>query len=224
MLRPTHSLLHTLWDLQSSSPAPLPCQGCATPNSHPCRISMVWDLKAGYPQTFTIATRPCPSPQACTALHYLCSAGPHPKACCARDTNTHDLHSTRPQPQGLHNPTGAPFCWAVAPTALQDLCFAGHAPKACRALQDLHSAGTCPQACHTWDTNTHDLHSAGPAPQSLHSPAKYSLHKPVLLRPAKVETHTHAHTISILLDHAPPSLSSQGSTDMQDRHSTGLCP
>jgi hypothetical protein len=30
--------------------------------------------------------------------------------------------------------------------------------------------------------------------------------------------------ISVLLDHAPPSLSSQGSIDTQDLHSASLCP
>jgi hypothetical protein len=117
------------------------------------------------------------------------------------------LISTRPHPpQSLHSPAGAPSHWATPPTGLQDLCFAGHAPK----------------ACHTGDTNMHDLHSTGPRPQGLHSPAQYSLHKPVPLRPAKPGTHTCM--ISVLLDCAPQSLSSQGSTDTQDLHSTGLCP
>jgi hypothetical protein len=58
-------------------------------------------------------------------------------------------------------------------------------------------------------------------PQSLHSPAQYSLCKAMPLRPAKQGTHTHdLHSAGP----CPPSLSSQGYTDMQYLHSTALYP
>jgi hypothetical protein len=150
-------------------------------------------------QTCAISVPLGHDPKAGTALHDLCSAGPGP--------------------QGLHSPVGAPFCPpkpcmisalpAMPPTPatpeIQTCAISvplGHDPKAGTAL--------------------HDLCSAGPGPQGLHSPAQYSLCKTVPLRPAK--PGTHRCTISILLDHAPPSLSSGESTDMQDLYSAGLHP
>jgi hypothetical protein len=111
----------------------------------------------------------------------------------------------------------------------------GHDPKAGTALQELHFAMLCPpspthlcfaghapKAYHAGYTNTHYLRSTGPRPQGQHSPAQNSLPKPVPLRSAKPRTHTP--TISTLLDHTPPSLSSWGSTQTQDLHSTHLHP
>jgi hypothetical protein len=70
------------------------------------------------------------------------------------------------------------------------------------------------------DTQTFMI-STRPHPQSLHSTAQYSLCKAVPLRPAKQGTHTHDFYSA--WPH-PPSLSSQGSIDMQDLPSSGPCP
>jgi hypothetical protein len=126
---------------------------------------------------------------------------------------------------GLHSPARSLLCWATptmpATPEIQTCTMSiplGHDPKACTALQELHFTGPCP-------TTLHDLCSAGPLPQGRHSLAQYSLHKPVPLRPAKPGTHTHTHTHNLhSAGPRSPSLSSQGSTDMQDFHSASLRP
>jgi hypothetical protein len=105
----------------------------------------------------------------------------------------------------------------------------GHNPKSGIALQELHFTGLCPKPCtisallatpprtaqpckisallgHAPKaTNMHYLCSTGPWPQDQHSPAQYSLCKPMPLRLAKPGTAPpHTHTlISLLLDHTP---------------------
>jgi hypothetical protein len=124
-------------------------------------------LNARDAQTFMISSRPCPAPQACTALkelhlsgpcspalHDLCFAGQAPKACTALQELL-SLGCT-PQPCMISAlqatpPKPAQHCTIFT---LQDC-----APKACQA-RVTHT--------HTY-THTHDLHSAQPCPPSLSS-------------------------------------------------------
>jgi hypothetical protein len=169
-------------------------------------------LKARDPQTFLISARP-PAPSlhspAGALFHWahppaldLCFASHAPRACHAGDTNTHISLPLSHDPK--------------AGTALQDLCSASTRPQGLLRWRYKHA-----QSPFCWATTPMPAQpckiSAGPRPQGLHSPAQYSLCKPVPLRPAKPGTHTRM--ISVLLD-----LSSQGSTDTQDLHSASLCP
>jgi hypothetical protein len=176
-------------------------------------------LKAGDPQTFVISARPRPT-QVCTALNILCwdmplrpalpevqtcmisvRLGHHPKA----STSLQELCFT-----GLH------------PVALHNLCFGSQAPKACRALQNLCSARPQPQGLpcqrykhvqspYCWamppkpaqPCTVFTLQACAPKVCQTGDPHKHDLHSSVLRL---------------------PSLSSWGSTDMQNLHSASLCP
>jgi hypothetical protein len=67
-------------------------------------------------------------------------------------------------------------------------------PKPAQPCKISALPGHAPKSCCARDRNTHELSSAGPHPQGLHSPAQYSLRKPVPLRPAKAGTHTHTRS------------------------------
>jgi hypothetical protein len=154
---------------------------------------------------------------------------------------TPSLHSPARSPPGHATKTCTALqelCFAgLCQPALDDLCFASHALKACTGLQDHCSVGMHPKACHVGDPNLHNLCPPRPAVLEIQTARSlfrwatrprptqpYTIFTPQACarRPDKPGTHTP--TISILLDHAPPSLSSQGFTDTQDLHSTGLRP
>jgi hypothetical protein len=78
---------------------------------------MGWAVKARDPQTFTISTRPH-NPQPCTALHELCSAGPHPQGL----------------PHWRYKHAQSLFCWAMTPKPVQPFrssILLGHTPQPC---------------------------------------------------------------------------------------------
>jgi hypothetical protein len=114
-----------------------------TPIHQTRMISTEWALKAcqaGDPQTFTISAGPCSQAMPQGLQHQRpthtisVSLGCAPQGC----TDLHDLHSTRPCPQGL--PSHEPQTFTIS---------AGLHPQACTGLHDLHWVAplTPAQAC-----------------------------------------------------------------------------
>jgi hypothetical protein len=112
-------LLHRPWDIQSSSPILQPCQGRATPNSHP---SDSWD------HCWTEPLRPA---KLAIHRHSWSLLGHAYQACQDGDPHMHDFFSIGPRPPDLHR-----LAWSLQ----------GHTPHVCIGLHNL-CHNLAPKAC-----------------------------------------------------------------------------